>query len=457
MLSLSACGHLRSNSDESTTSANKNDTVSTSDTPTTDLDGILDSNNSSNNRPSNTRPKATVLETIPLATAPSIDILERMRQGFRFPELHSKYVKEYEAWDASHPTYLKNLFVRAEPFLYYIVNEIEKRGLPMELALLPAIESAYKPNAVSRSSAAGLWQFIPATGRGFGLRQDWWYDGRRDVVASTQAALDYLTQLNKMFDGDWFLTLAAYNAGPGTVSRAIKANKRKRKNAGYNDLKLRSETRRYVPKLIALKNIINNPTKYNFKLPSLANKMHFEVIDLPGQADIHGFAKNANIDHKTLQHLNPGYKRWATPPQGPHRLLVPAAKYQAALTAKRLAVASPKIEYRNHTIKSGENLGAIAQRYGVSINALQTSNKLRGTNIRAGKSLMIPIRGTLQRNVDINSANAQSKLVHRVQRGDTLWSIARRYKVNLQQLVSWNNLSKNQILSLNQALLVFVN
>jgi len=464
-LSLSACGHFRSDSKtepvtSSTSVIISNEDASSNNVPTPASNSHV--NDTHEGVESTESINETTLETIPIAnsvTTRSINILERMRRGFRFPELQSKYVKEYERWDATHPTYLRNLFVRAEPFLYYIVEEIEKRDLPMELALLPAIESAYKPNAISRSKAAGLWQFIPSTGRGFGLRQDWWYDGRRDVVASTQAALDYLTQLNKMFNGDWFLTLAAYNAGPGTVSRAIKTNQRKRKSTAYGDLKLRSETRRYVPKLIALKNIINNPLKYNFELPELVNEVHFQVIDLPGQTDIHSFAKNANIDHKTLKHLNPGFKRWATPPQGPHRLLVPIINSEGALSAKRMAQNAPKIEYRNHNIKRGENLGAIARRYGVSVSALQTSNNLQGTNIRAGKNLLIPIRGGAphQKVAFADSNNQQGKVIHRVQRGDTLWSIARRYKVQLQQLVSWNNISTNQILKLNQALLVFVN
>lgn len=477
-LALSACGHLRSNSGdtqtESTTGTGKttesviiDDTsISNSSTTQSNAEGrkqsrVLSSDPSFNSTSRDSASSSTqTLETIPLPsqqTAPSVDILERIRRGFRFPDLRSEYVADYERWDASHPTYLKNLFVRAEPFLYYIVDEIDKRGLPMELALLPAIESAYKPNAVSRSRAAGLWQFIPSTGRGFGLRQDWWYDGRRDVIASTQAALDYLSQLNTMFDGDWFLTLAAYNAGPGTVSRAIKTNQRKGKSARYTDLNLRSETRRYVPKLIALKNILNNPSKYDFDLPKLGNVMHFEVIELSGQTDIHSFAKHANIDHQTLKHLNPGYKRWTTPPKGPHRLLVPVNNYVAAQAAKKIAASLPQIEYRNHVIQRGENLGAIARRYGVTVNALQTSNNIKGTNIRAGRNLMIPIRGNGSQNASTSNESGQSKLVHRVQRGDTLWSIARRYQVKLQELVSWNNISTNQILKLNQALVVFAN
>jgi len=252
-----------------------------------------------------------------------VDVLERMRRGFELPELNSKHIAQYEKWSTEHESYLSDLFERGTPFLFHIVEEIRKRNLPMELALLPAVESAYKPTAMSHSRAGGLWQFIPSTGRHFGLRQDWWYDGRRDLLTSTEAALDYLTQLNEMFDGDWFLTLAAYNAGPGTVSRAVKNNKRKRKGTDYQDLSLRLETRRYVPKLIALKNVVNNPDKFGIELPVIESKPYFEVVELNGQIDLKKFANDAGIEQSELRHLNAGFKRWATSPKGPHRLLIP--------------------------------------------------------------------------------------------------------------------------------------
>jgi len=393
----------------------------------------------------------------------SIDVLERMRRGFELPELKSKHIRQYEKWSTEHETYLKGLFERGTPFLFHIVEEIEKRQLPMELALLPAIESAYKPTAESSSRAGGLWQFIPSTAKYYGLTQDWWYDGRRDALSSTTAALDYLTQLNEMFDGDWFLTLAAYNAGPGTVSRAIKSNKAKGRDTGYQDLSLRLETRRYIPKLIALKNVINNPSKYGVKLPYIESKPYFEVVKLNGQIDLKKFARDANIDLPELRHLNAGFKRWATSPNGPHRLLIPINTQgdveQAILAAQR----APKLSYSTHRIVQGDSLGGIAKRYGVSVKALQTSNNLRGTKIRAGKNLLIPVRATQNnqpvatQNKTPNSHPSNSRIVHQVKRGDTLWSIARKYNVQLNKLLSWNNISKSQILKLNQQLLVMTN
>ncbi len=392
-----------------------------------------------------------------------VDLLERMRRGFELPELNSKHIAQYEKWSTEHESYLSNLFERGTPFLFHIVEEIEKRKLPMELALLPAIESAYKPTAVSHSRAGGLWQFIPSTGRHFGLRQDWWYDGRRDLLTSTDAALDYLTQLNEMFDGDWFLTLAAYNAGPGTVSRAVKYNKRKRKGTHYQDLSLRLETRRYVPKLIALKNVVNNPDKFGIELPIIESKPYFEVVELNGQIDLKKFANDAGIEQSELRHLNAGFKRWATSPKGPHRLLIPINENGDVEHAKLAVQRAPQINYSNHKIAHGDSLSSIARKYGVSVKALQTSNNLRGTRIRAGKNLLIPIRAENATLVAATSeaqrtdTSSDKRLMHQVKRGDTLWSIARKYNVRLSNLLSWNNISKNQILQLNQTLLVMTN
>lgn len=399
--------------------------------------------------------KTTVIET----EVVQIDLLDRIRRGFEFPEINSEYTDDYVKWSVNHPTYLTDLFIRAEPFLYYIVEEIDNRGLPMELALLPAIESAFKPNAISRSNAGGLWQFIPSTGRDFGLTQDWWFDGRRDFIMSTNAALDYLTQLNSLFDGDWYHTLAAYNAGQGTVLRAISANERRGRNTDYQSLDLREETIKYIPKLQALKNIIVNPEKYNVSLAKIENQPYFEIVPLPGQVDIHDFTKQANLNINEVKHLNAGHLRWATSPEGPHRLLLPLSNQaQTAIALEKIKL-NPTVEFHQHTISSGETLSQIGSKYGVTVSALQTTNNLNGTSIRAGKALMIPIANgakpqTIQSASNIDS---QSKVIHRVVKGDTLWSISKRYNVALNQLLSWNQLTKNQILKLNQALLIFSN
>ncbi|NNC99340.1 MAG: transglycosylase SLT domain-containing protein [Gammaproteobacteria bacterium] len=420
----------------------------------------------------NTTPEET--PTLPAEKASPHDLFARMRAGFVLPEYASSYIRQYERWSTRHPTYLRDLFTRAEPYLFYILEEIERRGLPTELALLPAVESAYKPNAVSRSKAGGLWQFIPSTGRHFGLHQNWWYDGRRDPVAATNAALDYLTELNHQFDGDWFLTLAAYNAGPGTIQRAIAANKHKDRNTRYQDLLLRNETIRYVPKLLALKNIIASPDAYSVTLPVIADTQHFEIIHLPGQIDLHSFAEQSEISLPVLRDLNAGFLRWATPPDGPHRLLVPLGALAKVDEAIENLKTTPPLEYRDHKINRGDTLSAIARRYGVSVTALKSANHITGTSIRAGGTLLVPVasfgssvtaptvvvnkRGLTGKKFSTGAAAAESnRLVHVVVAGDTLWSIARRYKVEVAQLLSWNQLGAQQILSLNQALTVFLN
>ena len=393
------------------------------------------------------------------------DLLDRIRSGFSLPGLKSKYVRDYEKWNASHPTYLNDLFKRSEPFLYHIVEEVEKRGLPMEIALFPAIESAFKPNAISRSKAAGLWQFIPSTGQGFGLRQDWWYDERRDTLSATQAALDYLEQLYDIFDGDWFLAIAAYNAGQGTVLKAIKANKRKRKKTDFQSLKLRSETRRYVPKLIALRNVVENPARFEVSLPSIANAPYFDVITLPGQVDLKQFSQSINYDHNSLKRLNAGFLRWATSPDGPHRIIVPLAYSQASKQSSVISNDSERIRYHQHIIEPGDTLSDIAQRYGVSVNAIKQTNNLNSHLLRLGSVLLIPIshdealiaNSKPSSKSQIVDPSKQNEVIHYVKRGDTLWSISRSYQVGLQELLRWNNLSVDQTLSLNQALTIFTN
>lgn len=484
MAILSACQHTPNQSDETVFKE------PTSTTPTTSLPGT------SNTTPPSGATNSPVTIYPTQSTAPSRsasqpaytnNLFDRIRSGFRFPDLDSKYISEYEKWNATHPRYLKDLFNRGDPILYHIVNEIEKRGLPMEIALLPAIESAYKPNAVSRSKAAGLWQFIPSTGKSYGLTQDWWYDGRRDLILSTNAALDYLTILNKRFNGDWFITLAAYNAGQGNVAKAIKKNQSKGNSADYSSLSLRSETRRYVPKIIALKNIINNPHAYNVTLPIITNSPKFEILTLKGQVDLNKFSEETGVDSKTLNHLNAGFLRWATSPNGPHRLLLPIGDPAVMQKARVAAQKIIKLDYQRHQIAQGDTLSTIARRYGVRVSELKSANKLASSRIRAGKTLLIPNNGqqavasvasnnsvvapvtrslstTNSRGIAIatpissssfNQAQANPRVIHSVKRGDTLWGIARRYKVRIDQLLDWNKLSKNQTLRLNQSLVVF--
>lgn len=264
------------------------------------------------------------LETPAQNTEPTPNIWPRIQAGFTMPtDINHQALKSELSWYASNPLYMQRVLQRAEPFLYYILEETEKRKLPAELVLLPIVESAYQPFAYSHGRAAGIWQFIPATGKAYGLKQNWWYDGRRDIYASTEAALNYLEQLNKMFKGDWMLALAAYNSGSGTVRRAIKRNKKQNRPTDFWHLQLPKETRAYVPKLLALKELIANPEKYALSLHFIANTPGFKQVKITTQIDLALAAKLAEIDLKTLYNYNPGFNRWATDPDGPHTLLLP--------------------------------------------------------------------------------------------------------------------------------------
>ena len=371
------------------------------------------------------------------------DLFSRIRAGFVLPDLSTQHVANYERWNTVHPTFLTALFKRAEPFLFHIVEEIDKRGMPMEIALLPAVESAFKPTALSSSNASGLWQFIPSTGRGYGLRQDRWYDGRRDLLASTKAALDYLQLLHKIFDGDWFLAIAAYNAGQGTVLNAIKKNQRKRRKTDYLNLDLRSETKRYVPKLIAFRNIVQNPQRFNVKLPKIANQPYFKTVHSTRRVNLQAFSQTHRLDYELLRFMNTGYLRATTPSAGPHHLLVPIETNLVEANAEN-------IRHHTHIIEPKETLSSISRQYQVSIASIQASNGLTGSTIRIGDTLQIP----LPSDAVIPKPNT-SPVTHYVQRGDTLWSISRTYQVQLQELLDWNQLSVDQVLSLNQALTIF--
>ena len=424
------------------------------------------------------------------ANPPRSDLLARISDGFSLPELNSKHVAEYEQWSSNHPTYLNNLFRRAEPFLFHIVERIEARGLPMEIALLPAVESAYRIDAVSRSKAVGLWQFLASSGGDYGLEQDWWYDGRRDVIASTEAALDYLTVLHARFDNDWFLALAAYNGGQGNLARSIRSNQSRALKTDYLTLDLRIETRRYVPKLIALRNILRNPNKYGVTLPKIANVPSFTALKLSQQIDMSAFAAQAKLDSAALIKLNNGFLRWATPPTDSRaanirtsQILIPSTDPGVVATTKSVLSNSPNLSYKSHRIVGGDTLGRIARKYGVSISALKQANNLRSNNIRLGKNLLVPIRtaeyarkasigqetnlraSTVQLSnqallvASDNAAPSSSGLSqdnqwinHQVLRGETLWSIARRYSVSVSDLLSWNQLSLDRPLQLDQVI-----
>ncbi len=396
---------------------------------------------------------------------------DRLRAGYALPELDSPLVAKHERWYSSNPQYMERMVKRARLYLYYIVDEVEKRNMPLEIALLPAIESAFKPHAYSRARAAGLWQFIPSTGRLYGLKRNWWYDGRRDVVNATQAALDYLQQLNKAFDGNWHLTLAAYNAGERRVMNAIEYNRRRGWPSDYKNLRtLKRETLNYVPKLLAISKIIANPENYEITLASIPNEPYFSRIEIGSQIDLGVAARMANISLGDLYDINPAFKRRATAPDGPHHLLVPTGRRDIILSALGKLPEKNRIRWQRHTVRSGDALSTIARRYGVSIRAIKRANSLRSSRIRAGRNLLIPMstrrltayQGNVTKPVKRRRARRIAppkdgvKLVHQVRRGDTLWGIATRYNVYIYEVTGWNGLRRRALLRPGQKLNIWV-
>lgn len=397
------------------------------------------------------------------------NLWDRIRAGLSMPALDSPHIARHELWFANNPEFMEAMVGRAQLYLYYIVEEVEKRGMPMEIALLPAIESAYKPYAYSRAKAVGLWQFMPATGRLYGLHANWWYDGRRDVMASTQAALDYLEKLKADFDGDWQLALASYNCGEGKVARLLEANRRKGLPATYSALKtLPRETQHYLPRLMAMINIVSDPAKYGVQLAPIPNQPYFEQVDAGSQVDLGVVARLTDLPVAELYQINPGYSRWMTDPNGPHHLLVPADKKDMLLAGLSTLPEEERVQWARHEVQRGETINQIARKHNVTVEVLKSTNNLTGTSLTAGQNLLIPAGpGKLAQagpppaptpaakraSVPVNQDKVH--VVHQVRNGDTLWNIAKRYSVNVAQLREWNLLGPKDVLKLGQKLTVW--
>ncbi|PCJ84348.1 MAG: lytic transglycosylase [Thiotrichaceae bacterium] len=401
---------------------------------------------------------------------PTLSIWPRVRAGFQFPDNSAALQKQVASelkWFAKHKNYMARVLQRADPFLHYILEEAEKRNLPTELVLLPIVESAFQPFAYSHGRAAGIWQFIPATGRAYGLKQNWWYDGRRDIYASTQVALDYLERLNKLFKGDWMLALAAYNSGSGTVQRAIKRNKKANRPTDYWHLKLPRETRAYVPKLLALKEIISHPEKYSVSLRCIPNAPGFKQVAITAQIDLALAAELAEVDLKTLYNYNPAFNRWATDPDGPHTLILPADSAEIFEKNYSTLAKDEHLRWSRHKIKSGETLGHIALKHNTSVKHLKKVNNIRGNNIREGKFLLIPVSSKNKKSYVLSSSqrlkstqnkkrsSGSSRITHIVQNGESFWEISRKYKVNMHSLAKWNGMAIKDPLKKGQKLVVW--
>lgn len=313
-------------------------------------------------------------ETI-IIDAANEDLWQRIKSGYAIPNSTSNLTAKHENWYSSRPDYMKRMVERSQKYLFHIVEEVEKRGMPTEIALLPMIESAYNPKAYSTSSASGIWQFIPSTGKSFGLKQNWWVDNRRNVTAATDAALTYLQKLHGMF-GAWDLALAAYNAGEGTVGRAIKRNRELGLATDYESLNLPPETRNYVPKLQAIKNMMTNPHNYGIKIQTIANSAYFSKVSAPAQIDAHLAARLAEISDDEFLALNPSYNRPVITAIGDkHELLLPIAAVQT-FKNNLAAYNKPLVSWKTYRAKRGERMDKIADKFGIQVAELRTANNL---------------------------------------------------------------------------------
>ena len=428
--------------------------------------------------------KQNSAQTVSEIEVGSDDLWQRIQNGYAMPDSTSNLTAKYEDWYSSRPDYVQRMVDRSQRYLFHIVEEIEKRGMPTELAFLPMIESAYNPQANSVSNAAGIWQFIPSTGKHFGLKQNWWVDNRRNITFATDAALDYLQKLYGMF-GAWDLALAAYNAGEGTVGRSIERNRKLGLPTDYESIILPDETRNYVPKLQAVKNIMTNPGQYGLNIQTIANTPYFAKVNAPAQIDSKLAARLAEISNDEFLALNPSYKRpIITNTDGKHELLLPilsAETFRTNLTNYD----KPLVSWRTYQAKRGESLDKIAAKFGINVSKLRDVNNLPAwKKVKSALTLLVPNGNQTNvdtptqtsadkyadadqvqtltniqnaENIDIANienhtldsgnqvANTQQYLTHKVKKGEVMQSIARRYGVSVKQVMAANSLKSTRL------------
>ncbi|QLI80874.1 LysM peptidoglycan-binding domain-containing protein [Chitinibacter fontanus] len=401
------------------------------------------------------------------------DLWVRVRNGFAIPDIDSPLVTKWENYYASRPDYLNRIIERSNRYLYHVVGEVEKRGMPMEFALLPMIESAYNPKAESPAKAAGMWQFIPATGKRYGLERTWWYDGRRDVVAATDAALSYLQDIHGMFD-DWQLALASYNWGENAVKRAIDKNTAAGLPTAYVDLKMPDETRNYVPKLLAIRNIIADPAAYGVKLRDIPNQPYFTTLQPGKHMDVSVAAKLAGISVEELLRLNPGFIRPVIAHKDERKLVLPIDKKD--IFERNLAnYEQPLLNWQPYVTKSGENFDALATTFGIDAAELRDINDIAANDrVARGQTILVPkVAGldvserqtlaALHKNREAEAIDtgekdqpkpvlasaknngAKAGREHKVAKGDTLFNIAKRYYLTVAELKAMNELKGTQV------------
>tara|TARA_R110002072_G_scaffold25932_10_gene86402 strand:+ start:14317 stop:15468 length:1152 start_codon:yes stop_codon:yes gene_type:complete len=380
---------------------------------------------------------------------------ERIRLNLSWHVHDSAQVDRAREHILRQSTYLPVIASRGNYYLYYIVEEVQKRGMPVEIALLPVVESTLDPFAANPSGATGLWQIMPATGRHLGLERNAWYDGRKAVRDSTRVALNYLEMLYETFDEDWLLALAAYNSGEGRVSRARKANAVKDLGTDYWSLNLPRQTRNYVPKLIALAQIISNPEQFNVEIPRVNNAPAFEVANTNGLMEMSRAAELAGVDIATLRALNPGQLRGTLSPDRPPELLLPTGL--RAHFESEVAKLPPQelVQWRYYQIKPGDTLSQIAEKFDTPVSMLRKMNGLRGNLIRAGDTLKIAGGGPEDSSELTATTQEGSARGYRVRAGDSLYRIANKFSVSIRDLIVWNALDPGVYLQPGQTLTLY--
>lgn len=387
------------------------------------------------------------------------DLFDRMRAGFKLEDGEDRRAVDQQLrWYASNPDYLQRAFGRADLYLYQIVTELERRGMPLELALLPVVESAFEPYAYSRARASGLWQFIPGTGSRFGLKQDWWYDGRRDIVESTRAALDYLQHLHDEFDGDWLLAVAAYNCGEAMVERAVDMNRAAHRPVTFWELWLPGETRAYVPKLLAMKRLVRDPEVYGLEFSPIPNSPYFTRVATRSQLNLKLAAEIAGISPEELYELNPAFHRWATDPAGPDYLLLPVDAADVFAENLEQLSADQRLGVTHYSVRRGDSIASVARKFHTSVNVIRELNDLPSGGLAVGDDLRVPSAVPelpakvmlAAARVDGRGRSVRRAHVQVVRRGESLWTIARRNGMNVNTLASLNGMHAGDALRAGQ-------
>lgn len=383
------------------------------------------------------------------------DVWDVLRSEFTLShEVTRPEVQEQIRWLVAHPSYLHKVCRQSEPYIYHILAEIKKRKLPGELALIPMIESAYDPFAYSGAGAAGLWQLMPRTGSDLGLKQDWWFDGRRSIGNSTDAALKYLLYLNKFFNGNWLLAIAAYDSGEGTIQRSVKSQNA-RGGVYFWNLQMPQETKVYVPRLLALAELVKNPQRYRVNLPSIPYLPYFEEVNIGSQIDLNHAAKMAGISYKELIKLNPGYNRWTTAPYKPFNLLIPTENVKMFNLNLASVPEDKRVSWEKHVVRKGDNLNNIANRYHTTANLIKQLNQLKTNAVKPNQAILIPSskntvvaakptngKAPLERNL-VGPRN--HRLIHIVQYGDSYQSLQKTYGVSATDIQTWNKLNNKPL------------